>query len=71
MAGYMTASIFPKWIDLAPMESGRVILRLHQGDGDYGSGMRVYLDPALIAQLVDLLTTHATPTIGGVQHATE
>lgn len=61
MAGYMTASIFPKSINHRVMESGRILLYFNQGDAEYDSGLRVYLEPDNIAVLVDLLTAHATP----------
>ena len=68
MAGYMTASIFPKSINHRVMESGRILLYFNQGDAEYDpgwvgrdSGLRVYLEPEHIAVLVDLLTAHATP----------
>ncbi len=70
MAGYMTAMIFPKSIDHRVMESGRILLYFNLGDAERSdpawvgrdSGLRVYLEPDLIAVLVDLLTAHATPS---------
>lgn len=62
MAGYMSASVFPKGVTAHRLKGGEtlVVTFSQEGDDPGGSGMKVFLQADQIAVLTDLLVREST-----------